>query len=149
MPWYEGEHSASVEASPEHCFATLTDYERFPEWQGALRRCEVLEREESGLGSLVDYEVATPIRPVSYSLRHSYEEPSRIRGELVEGQVKGFEGEWRLDGDGAITRVEFALRIDAGFWVPTKVTEMLHDTVMKRAVRDLKSRVDAPARAAW
>jgi hypothetical protein len=36
------------------------------------------------------------------------------------------------------TRVEFALRIDPGFWVPGRIARLLHETVMKRTVADLK-----------
>ena len=131
-----------IAATPQACFDELTSYEELTEWQGALKRCEVIERDAEGRGSVVDYEISTPIRTLHYRLRHSYEEPRSIRGELVEGDVKGFRGEWAFEPEGEETRARFSLSIDPGFWVPGKVKRMLHETVMKRTLEDLRKRVE-------
>ena len=57
MPVYEGTREIDVPAPPEACFAVLTDYERLPEWQRMVRRCEILSRDEQGRAAEVEYEI--------------------------------------------------------------------------------------------
>lgn len=143
MPWYEGTQEETVAASRERVFAVMTDYESMPGWQGPLSDCEVLARDAGGAATEVRYEIATPIRPVRYVLRHEEERPAAVRGELVEGDVKGFRGEWRFQPAGPdSTRVICSMAIDPGFWVPKKISGLLHDTVLRRAVADLKRHVE-------
>ena len=144
MPTYEGSHVEAVAASCERCFELLTDLERMPEWQGPLARCEALERDRLGYPTVVAYEISTPVRNVSYTLRHTFDAPSRITGELIEGQVESLVGNWSFAPDGGEgCRAEFELRIDPGRWVPGKIARMLHETVMKRSVADLKRAAEA------
>ena len=85
-----------VDATPERCFALMTDYERIPSWQGAVRKVEVLERDEEGRGSVVAYEVDAKVKTVRYRLRQVYDEPRRIASEYLGGDFRDFSGEWRL-----------------------------------------------------
>ena len=133
---------ASIAARPQACFDELTSYEQLTEWQGALRRCEVIERDTEGRGLIVDYDISTPIRTLHYRLRHTYEEPRSVRGELVEGDVKDFRGEWSFEAEGNGTLATFSLSIEPGFWVPGKVKKVLHDQVMRRTLNDLRERVE-------
>lgn len=143
MPWHDGELTGEIGASAADCFAELTRYEDLVEWQGALKRCEVVERDERGLGAVVDYEIATPVRTISYRLRHTYDEPRSIKGELIEGDAKGFRGKWSFaDLDSGRTQATFQLSIDPGVWIPGKVKKLLHETVMKRTFNDLRRRVE-------
>lgn len=134
---------ATIAAPPQACFDELTDYETLTEWQGALKSCKVVERDAEGRGEVVDYEISTPIRNLTYRLRHTYDEPRQIRGELVEGDVKSFRGTWTFEPAKEGTLATFALDIDPGFWVPGKVRRMLHDTVMKRTLDDVRKRVES------
>jgi ribosome-associated toxin RatA of RatAB toxin-antitoxin module len=128
-----------VNAPAERCFALMTDYERMPSWQGALRSVRVLERDDEGRGSVVEYEVDAKVRTVRYRLRQIYDEPQRLASEYLDGDFRDFGGEWRFKpaGDGR-TRVELDLRIDPGRFVPGPVRNAISDAVMKRALRDLK-----------
>jgi ribosome-associated toxin RatA of RatAB toxin-antitoxin module len=128
-----------VDAPPERCFALLTDYERIPSWQGAVKSIRVLERDERGRGSVVEYEVDAKLKTVRYRLRQVYDEPRRLASEYLGGDFRDFSGEWRFEvaGEGR-TRVELDLRIDPGRFVPGPVRGAISDAVMKRALRDLK-----------
>ena len=143
MPWYAGDHSETVAASPEEAFAAMTDYEGMPSWQGPLSRCEVLERDGDGAATAVEYEISTPVRRIVYRLRHTQQRPDFVSGELIDGDVKGFRGEWRFTGTaGGSTRVDCEMAIDPGVWVPRRIARMLHDTVLRRAVSDLKAELE-------
>ena len=138
--------SAEVAAAPQRCFDALTDYERLPEWQRAVRSARVLERDEHGRGAVVEYEVDARFKTVRYRLRQIYEEPGRLASEYLGGDFRDFSGEWRFValGDDR-TRVELDLRIDPGRFVPGPLRSAISDAVMRRALRDLKAEVERPA----
>jgi ribosome-associated toxin RatA of RatAB toxin-antitoxin module len=137
-----------IDATPHACFDALTDYERLPEWQGAVKRINVLERDAQGRGTVVEYEVDAKLKTVKYRLRQVYDEPSRLGSEYLGGDFKNFSGEWRFidRGDGT-TRVELELDIDPGRFVPGPVKSAIREYVMTRAVRDLKSHLETSVRA--
>ena len=131
--------TAEVDAPPERCFALMTDYERMPSWQGAVRSVRVLERDEQGRGAVVEYVVDAKVKTVRYRLRQIYDEPHRLASEYLGGDFRDFSGEWRFRpaGEGR-TRVELDLRIDPGRFVPGPLRSAISDAVMKRALGDLE-----------
>jgi ribosome-associated toxin RatA of RatAB toxin-antitoxin module len=143
MPSYGECQSAEIRATPQACFDALTDFERLPEWQGAVRGVRVLARDERGRGSIVEYEVDARVRTVRYRLRQIYDEPRRLASEYLGGDFRDFCGEWRFEpvGDGH-TRAELDLRIDPGRLVPGLLRGVIADAVMRRALRDLKTRLE-------
>jgi ribosome-associated toxin RatA of RatAB toxin-antitoxin module len=135
-----------IDAPPERCFALMTDYERIPSWQGAVRSIEVLERDEQGRGSVLAYEVDAKFKTVRYRLRQIYDEPHRLASEYLGGDFRDFAGEWRfLDGGDGRTHVELDLQIDPGRFVPGRLRTAISDAVMKRALRDLKREAERHA----
>ena len=134
--------SADVAAPPQRCFEALTDYERLPSWQGAVKSVRVLERDEQGRGAVVEFEVDAKLKTVRYRLRQIYDEPRRLGSEYLGGDFRDFTGEWRfLEHDGG-TRVELDLSIDPGRFVPGPVRRAISDAVMKRALGDLKAHLE-------
>jgi ribosome-associated toxin RatA of RatAB toxin-antitoxin module len=142
-PLYADCRTAIVDASAQACFDALTDYERLPEWQGAVRGVRVLERDAEGRAAVVEYEVDARVRTVRYRLRQIYDEPHRLASEYLGGDFRDFCGEWRFApaGDGR-TRVELDLRIDPGGFVPGLLRAAIADAVMRRALGDLKAHVE-------
>ena len=138
-----------IDAPPERCYALMTDYERIPSWQGAVKSIDVLERDAQGRGSVLAYEVDAKVKVVRYRLRQVYDEPHRLSSEYLGGDFRDFSGEWRFQpaGEGR-THVELDLTIDPGRFVPGPVRGAISDAVMKRALRDLKREAEkhgAPA----
>jgi ribosome-associated toxin RatA of RatAB toxin-antitoxin module len=139
MPDYGDCQVAEVDATPQACFDALTDFERLPEWQGSVRRIEVLERDERGRGSVIEFEVDARVKRVRYRLRQVYDEPHRIASEYLGGDFRDFSGEWRfIELEGDRTRVELDLRIDPGRFVPRPLRGAIADAVMRRALTDLQ-----------
>jgi len=64
-----------VHDTPGACFDALTDFERLPAWQGAVRSVRVLERDAQGRGTVVEYEVDAKLKRVRYRLRQVYDRP--------------------------------------------------------------------------
>ena len=144
MASYGDCQTAEIDAPPQACFDALTDFERLPEWQGAVRDVEVLERDGAGRGTIVEYVVDARVKTVRYRLRQVYDEPVRLASEYLGGDFRDFCGEWRfepLDG-GARTRAELDLRIDPGRFVPGIVRKAISDAVIRRALSDLKTHLE-------
>ena len=132
-----------VDAPPERCYALMTDYERIPSWQGAVRSIHVLERDAQGRGSVLEYEVDAKVRVVRYRLRQVYDRPDRLGCEYLGGDFRDFSGEWRFVSVPEGTRVELELRIDPGRLVPRPVRAAIAHAVMARALADLKRHLEA------
>jgi ribosome-associated toxin RatA of RatAB toxin-antitoxin module len=132
-----------IEAEPAVCFAAITDYETFPEWQAAVKKVDVLSRDEQGRGLDVRFTIDAKVRQVAYTLRYRYEPPQLVSWDYVDGDVKSVDGDFRFEehGDGR-TLATYSLEIDPGVWLPGRVKKMLSDQVMKRSVEDLKRRVE-------
>jgi ribosome-associated toxin RatA of RatAB toxin-antitoxin module len=143
MPSYGECRSADIAADAQTIFNALSDFDRLPEWQGAVRGVRVLERDAQGRGSVVEYEVDVRVKTVRYRLRQIYEEPTRLASEYLGGDFRDFCGEWRLEPAGEHrTHVELDLRIDPGRFVPKVVRTAISEAVMRRALRDLKTYVE-------
>jgi ribosome-associated toxin RatA of RatAB toxin-antitoxin module len=135
--------SADVAASPEDCYAALTDFEHLPEWQGAVKRVRVLERDAQGRGSVVEFEVDAKVRTVRYTLRQVHEPPRRLGCEYLGGDFRDLSGEWRFaPAAGGGTRVELELHIDPGRFVPGPIRSAISDAVMRRSLGDLKAHLE-------
>jgi ribosome-associated toxin RatA of RatAB toxin-antitoxin module len=133
----------TVDASARACFDALTDYERLPEWQGAVKSVEILERDAAGRGAVVEYAVDAKLRTVRYRLRQVYDEPHRLASEYLGGDFRDFTGEWRFtERDDGTTDVELELEIDPGRFVPGPVRSAIREYVMTRALGDLKAHVE-------
>jgi ribosome-associated toxin RatA of RatAB toxin-antitoxin module len=144
MASYGDCQTAEIDATPQQCFDLLTDYERLPEWQGAVRSASILERDAQGRGAVVEYEVDARVKTVRYRLRQVYDEPARLASEYLGGDFRDFSGEWRFVAlDARRTRVELDLRIDPGRFVPGPVRGVIADAVMRRALRDLKTHLES------
>jgi ribosome-associated toxin RatA of RatAB toxin-antitoxin module len=148
MAGYGDCRTAEIDASPQECFDALTDFERLPEWQGAVREARVLERDEQGRGSVVEYVVDARFKTVRYRLRQIYEEPRRLANEYLGGDFRDFSGEWRFEVSGEGTHAELDLDIDPGRLVPGPIRSAIADAVMRRALRDLKRHVERSGRPA-
>ena len=138
MPAYGQCRTAEIDATPQECFDALSDFERLPEWQGAVKAVRVLERDGQGRGTLVEFEVDAKLKTVRYRLEQVYDEPHRLGSRYAGGDFRDFAGEWRFSPvDGGRTRAELDLRIDPGRFVPGPVRKAIEQAVMGRALEDL------------
>jgi ribosome-associated toxin RatA of RatAB toxin-antitoxin module len=146
MPDYGECRSEEIAATPQACYAALTDYEHIPDWQGAVRSIEVLEHDGQGRGTVVKFEVDAKVKRVRYTLRQVHEPPHRLGSEYLGGDFRDFSGEWRfVDLGGKRTRAELDLRIDPGRFVPGPLRSAISDAVMRRALSDLKAHLEGAA----
>lgn len=137
------EQSTEIDGSAQDCFDAIADFESYPDWQSAVRRCVVLERDADGRAAQVQTTIDAKVREVTYVLRYHYDAPERIWWDYVEGDVKSVEGEFVFEPlDGGRTLATYRLEIDPGAFFPGPLRRALEGQVMKGAVRELKARVE-------
>ena len=137
------ERQIRIRGTPQACFEAMVDYESFPEWQRAVRSCEVLTRDRRGRGQRVTFEVDAKLKLVRYTLEYRYEEPHLVSWRYVDGDVRDVDGELVLeDNRDGTTLATYSLRIDPGVWLPGRISEMLGGQVMQGVLEDLKQRIE-------
>ena len=108
------EHTVEIAAPIETCFAAIIDYETFPSWQGAVVDVEVLDWDSKGRGKRVRLFVDAKVRKVDYTLDYSYEAPTRIEWDFVEGNgINGADGHYVFEELGTdMTRATYKLGLE-------------------------------------
>lgn len=146
------EQRVEIAASPHACFLVITDYETFPAWQKAVKRTEVISRDEQGRGLRVRQYIDALLREITYTLDYRYDEPSRIEWDFVEGDLKAIQGELLLEpcepdpesesGLPVHTEAIYRVAIDPGIPLPRILARRLNQELMKRAVHDLRDEAE-------
>jgi ribosome-associated toxin RatA of RatAB toxin-antitoxin module len=144
VPSYIARQCVTIAATPQQCFDALTDYASLPDWQGGLKSATVVESLPDG--AVVDYELDAKVKTVRYRLRLTYDEPTRIDSAYLQGDFKRLDAGWTLtdDGNGG-TEAELAIDLDPGRFVPGPIRSVVQNFVMSGALRDLKTRLEAPS----
>jgi uncharacterized membrane protein len=138
------EQATEIDAPAADCYAAITDFESYPEWQTAVERIEVLDRDAAGRGTVVEVHVDAKLRKVRYRLDYHHEPPARLWWEFIEGDgIEAIEGEFTFEdlGEGR-TRATYRLGVDPGVPVPGLIARRLTAGVMRGSVSDLKHRVE-------
>ena len=143
-----GELAFVAAAPPVVCFAAVLDFESYPEWQGPIESCSVLEHDADGRPSLVETVVDLKLRRARYVLRYEYDEPRLVRWTFVEGDPKDVRGEFVFEDDGSGgTAGVYRQEIDVGrlgMLARGPAKAGLKKLLLDEAVKDLKKRVETP-----
>jgi Polyketide cyclase / dehydrase and lipid transport len=110
-----------------------------------LVACEVLEtapdRSWQRIRHVMNYSWFVP--KLSYEIRASYDQPSRVSIERISGDLRILRGSWVLNSDGDYTLAHYAVDLAPGFWVPQWIVRsaLRHD--LPKMLRALRSRAEA------
>jgi ribosome-associated toxin RatA of RatAB toxin-antitoxin module len=134
------EHSVEIDAPIETSFDAIVDYESFPRWQNAVDSVEVLDRTKDGLGRNVKLYVDAKVRKIDYTLRYSYDRPTKIEWDFVSGNgMRDVDGVYTLEElSPERSRATYKLGADPAIPVPGPVARRVHKQLVKRSVEDLK-----------
>ncbi len=135
-----------IDASPEECFAVLTDFERYSEWAADVKSVHVESRDDVGRAAVVTFRAAAFGRSTSYTLRYDYEgAPSRLSWVQVDGDLTGqLDGSYHLAAtEAGETEIEYRLVVDLKVPLPGFVKRRAESRIMGTALRDLKAFVEA------
>lgn len=108
-----------IEAPAEVVFKVVTDCSLATRMVASLKSCRVLDRDSAGRWDVREYvSKMTFLPPLRNVFRSDYEAPTRVRFHRIGGDLKVFEGEWRIEPLGAGVRVTYENRVSAPFRVP-------------------------------
>ena len=140
----EAHEQIRVGAPPDRIWAVATDYERYPGWAKDVKHALVLERDEAGRGSRVEYRVAGLGRSIRYVLVYDYQEaPAAFSWELVEGDVlRRLDGRYGFEADGSGTRVSYDLVVDVAIPLPGMIKRRAAGMIVGTALKELKKEAE-------
>jgi hypothetical protein len=113
-----------------------------------LVACDVLETAPDGswqrIRHIMNYSWFVP--KLTYEIRASYDQPSRVSIERISGDLRILRGSWVLNSDGDDTLAHYAVDLAPGFWVPQWIVRsaLRHD--LPKMLRALRSRAEAEQR---
>jgi ribosome-associated toxin RatA of RatAB toxin-antitoxin module len=115
MPVISGSSDSEIAAGIERCWAVVEDVPSAPGWQGGLVSMDVLERDESGRALICEAVSDAKLRKVRTRVRFTYEPPTRLSWQMIDGELDSMEGYWQLDdlGQGR-TRATYGVAVDPG-----------------------------------
>ena len=110
-----------------------------------LEICQVLETAPDHswqrIHHVMNYSWYVP--KVSYEIRASYEQPSRVSIERISGDLRTLRGSWELQGDGDYTVAHYTVDLVPGFWVPQWLVRSALRRDLPKMLRALRSRAEA------
>jgi len=145
----EQEFTTDIAASVPLCFATITQFERYPEWFSPIRATKILKRHAGGLAKQVEIHIDIKIRTLRYVLQYEYEKPTRLTWESVDGDIESIVGGYDFEKRGpALTQVTCRQAVVLGFWLPGPLRGFMERQALKQSVLEFKAAAEAAARSA-
>jgi len=136
--------STTIAAPPADVMAVIADFERYPEWTSQVKTVEVLERDDSGRGTLVRFVVDAGVVKDEYTLAYDWSSPEVLSWHLTKGQMqKAQVGSYTLVGDGSETEVRYDLSVDLAIPMIGLFKRKAEKTIIDTALKGLKARVES------
>lgn len=135
-----------IAAPPETVFKVIADCDLAPRMVRSLKSCRVVERDPAGRWDVrEEISKMTFVPSVRNLFRSDYEPPARIRFHRVGGDLKVFEGEWRVEAHGAGSRVTYENRVSTPFRVPGYLARFALRLEVPQALMALRREAQARA----
>ncbi|HEY2946778.1 MAG TPA: SRPBCC family protein [Micromonosporaceae bacterium] len=139
--------SIVVDAPLQRVAEVICDFERYPEWAGAVKRAEVTEEYEDGYASRVRFVLDAGVLTDEYTLAYEYaEDISRIEWHLVapSKMQKAQAGSYDIvdNGDGTST-VTYTLEVELSIGMLGMFKRKAEKMIMDTALKELKRRVES------
>ena len=143
----EQEFSTEIAASVEQCFATITDFERYPNWFSSIEKSRVLERYPDGLAKRIEFHLDMKLKTVRYVLEYCYERPTHLTWTAVDGDIEAVEGAYRFEKLAPrLSRATCRQSVSLGFWVPGPIRRLIERQALQQSVLEFKTAAEAAAK---
>jgi ribosome-associated toxin RatA of RatAB toxin-antitoxin module len=142
------ESSVLIDAPPAAILQVIADFERYPEWTGAVKQVEVLDRLPDGRGSRVRFVLDAGAIRDTYTLDYSWDFKTDGLGTLswtlVESTVlKAMDGAYELTAEGDGTLVRYLLAVDLRIPMLGMLRRKGEKAIIDTALNELKKHVEA------
>ena len=137
-----------VEAPADRCFDVAIDFESYPEWAKDVKSAHILESDDEGRGTKVEYRAAALGRSVRYVLEYDYTNaPAAFSWRFLEGDMlRRLDGSYRFEAEGdTSTRVHYDLAVEVGVPLPGILKRRAAGLIMGNALKELKKQVERVA----
>lgn len=136
-----------IGASPQRCFDTVVDFDRYTTWARDLKEARVVERDGEGRATEVAFRAAAMGRSTNYTLRYDYSEaPRKVGWQLVRGDImRELDGHYEfvpVDGDSDSTEVVYTLKVDLVVPLPGFVKRRAEARIINNALRELRAHLE-------
>ncbi|HXQ23893.1 MAG TPA: SRPBCC family protein [Candidatus Acidoferrales bacterium] len=143
------EFTTEVDASVPQCFATITDFDAYPDWFSTVEKTRVLERYLNGLAKRVELRVDMKLKSIRYVLEYEYHKPTNLTWKQVDGDLEAIEGAYVFEKLGPKrTRVTCRQAVAMGFWVPGPFRKIIERQALKQSVLEFKAAAESAAKKA-
>jgi ribosome-associated toxin RatA of RatAB toxin-antitoxin module len=135
-----------VNAPPETLFATLSEYEKVPEYLPRLKRVTVLEK--SGEAWRVRQELKILFKTVSYGLNLKFSAAQKrmdwVLDKKQDNDIRDTAGSWEFLPHGAgKTLIVYTITVDTGTMIPGFLEDYLTKKDLPEVLAAMKRRVES------
>jgi ribosome-associated toxin RatA of RatAB toxin-antitoxin module len=136
--------TVTVNASPDHCYAVVTDFEQYPEWAKDVKEAIVRSRDEQGRPTEVEFRASALGRSTHYTLHYDYAEaPASLSWKLVRGDImRAIDGKYTFHEIASGTQVDYDLSVELVVPLPGFVKRRAEVRILN-TVKELKTRAEA------
>ncbi len=135
-----------VAASPEACYALITDIERYPEWATDISSATVIESDPVGRIAQASFRVEALGRTARYTLAYDHGgAPHQISWKLVDGDVvKQLDGRYEFNPmtEPGRTEVLYQLALELAVPLPGFVKRRAERRIAHTALADFAARLE-------
>ncbi|MEX2626511.1 MAG: SRPBCC family protein, partial [Ilumatobacteraceae bacterium] len=135
----------TIDAPPAHVWDIAVDVERYPEWARDVKEATVVERDDQGRPTQVEFRVSALGRSTHYTLAYDHSRaPEVLTWEMVTGDImRSINGSYHFApaGDGG-TDVRYDLTIELVVPLPGFVKRRAEVRILN-TLKELKTRAEA------
>jgi Polyketide cyclase / dehydrase and lipid transport len=136
--------SIAVATARAAVMGVIADFAAYPEWAGAVRSADVIERGDDGRASQVRFQLDAGIIKDSYVLRYTWDGDNAVRWDLAEpgSVVSAMSGGYYLAGAAGQTTVTYELAVDIRMPMPGLLKRRAEKMIIDTALKGLKARAE-------
>ncbi len=134
----------TVRASPERCFAVVTDFDSYPKWAADIKEVQVVARDDEGRALQVQFRAAAFGRSTTYTLVYDYTDaPKILSWKLGRGDLERvLDGSYTFVEDGDDTEITYHLEAELILPVPGFVKRRAEGRIVHTALKELKAKAE-------
>ena len=137
--------SIAIAVARETVMAVIADFAAYPQWAGAVRSAEVIERDEQGRPAVVRFQLDAGMIKDRYALRYRWDGDEAVRWDLAEpgSVVSAMSGGYFLAEAAGQTTVTYELAVDVRVPMPGMLKRRAERAIIDTALKGLKTRAEA------
>jgi len=135
-----------VAATPDQCFAVVSDLERYPEWAADIKQVTIESRDGEGRPTAVTFRAGAFGRSTSYTLAYDYSDaPRGLAWKQTAGDLTAkLDGAYVFEPAGeSTTQVTYTLEVELRVPLPGFIKRRAQSRIMHTALEELRARVES------